>query len=132
MLPPTCPSSFPQPPTPLHALQLAYQPLHPICNSFDNHWLQQTPKWCCPSVPKKIRQEYGVYTEIRRILPYIRRINTYIQNSDTARGGWKLPYRIIHKIIRIRFWPTLYKCVCARVRLYLWHLRVRALLCVRV
>ena len=57
------PSSFPHPPPPLHALQLAYQPLHPICSFFDNHWLQPTPKRLWLRIAQKntarIRRIYG-------------------------------------------------------------------------
>jgi hypothetical protein len=39
----------------------------------------QLQNGCGLELPKTIRQKYGVYTEIRRVLPYIRRINMYIR-----------------------------------------------------
>jgi hypothetical protein len=80
-------------PSPLYALQLAYQPLHPICNFFDNHWLQPTPKRLWLRIAQKntarIRRIYGNTLYIAVYTPY-KYVHTEIRNSDTAGGGWKI------------------------------------------
>ena len=75
----TIPSSFPQTPPPFMHSSLHTSPSTPSVTSLTITGSSQLQNGCGLELPKKIRQEYGVYTEIRCILPYIRRINMYIR-----------------------------------------------------
>ena len=104
------PAAFHNPP-PLHALQLAYQPLHPICNFFDNHWLQPTPKRLWLRIAQKntarIRRIYGITPYIAIYTPYKYVYTEFGYGGGRLENTTYIPYRIIHIIIRKRFWPTL-------------------------
>ena len=109
----TIPSSFPQTPPPFMHSSLHTSPSTPSVTSLTITGSSQLQNGCGLELPKKIRQEYGVYTEIRRILPYIRRINTEIRKYGIRirRGETGKIRRIyllyIRIIIQIRIWPTL-------------------------
>ena len=75
----TIPSSFPQTPPPFMHSSLHTSPSTPSVTSLTITGSSQLQNGSGLKLPKTIRQEYGVCTEIRRILPYIRRINTYIR-----------------------------------------------------
>jgi hypothetical protein len=74
----TIPSSFPNPP-PLHALSLHTSPSTPSVASLTITGSSQLQNGCGLKLPNNKWQEYGACTEIRRVLPYIRRINTFIR-----------------------------------------------------
>jgi len=68
-------------------------PTTPSVTSLTFTGSSQHQNGCGLELPKKTRQEYSVYTEIRRILPYIRRMKTYIYGNTEfgyGGGGWKL------------------------------------------
>ena len=96
----TIPSSFPQPTPPFMHFSLHTSPSTPSVTSLTITGSSQLQNGCGLELPKKIRQEYGVYTEIRRILPYIRRINTYkrkygfrIRRGEAGKYGvYTVPY----------------------------------------
>jgi hypothetical protein len=98
-------------PPPLHALQLAYQPLHPICNFFDNRWFSKAVELWLRIAQKNTARIRRIYENTPYIAVYTPYKYVY---TEFGYGGGRLEntaymsYRIIHITIRIWFWPTLH------------------------
>ena len=73
------PAAFHTPPPPFMHFSLHTSPSTPSVASLTITGSSQLQNGCGLKLPNNKWQEYGACTEIRRVLPYIRRINTFIR-----------------------------------------------------